>query len=30
LVRMEKLGSHLTDFHGIWYSNIFRQYVEKI
>ena len=27
---MEQLGSHLTDFHEIWYLSIFRKYVEKI
>ena len=29
-VRMEKLGSHLTDFHEIWYLKISRKSVEKI
>jgi len=29
-VRMEKLGSHWTDFHEIWYLSIFLKYVEKI
>ena len=29
-VRMEQLGSHWTDFHEIWYPNIFRKFVEKI
>jgi hypothetical protein len=29
-VRMEQLGSHWTDFHEIWYLNIFRKFVEKI
>jgi hypothetical protein len=29
-VRMEQLGSHLTDFHEIWYLSIFRTSVEKI
>jgi hypothetical protein len=29
-VRMEQLVSHWTDFHEIWYLNIFRKYVEKI
>jgi len=29
-VRMEQLDSHWTDFHKIWYSSIFRKYVEKI
>ena len=28
--RMEQLGSHWTDFHEIWYLNIFRTFVEKI
>jgi hypothetical protein len=28
--RMEQSGCHLTDFHEIWYSNIFRESVEKI
>jgi hypothetical protein len=27
---MEQLGSHWTDFHEIWYLNIFRKSVEKI
>jgi hypothetical protein len=29
-VRMEKFGSHWTNFHEIWYWNIFRKSVEKI
>jgi hypothetical protein len=29
-VRMEQLGSHVTDFHEILYLNIFRKSVEKI
>jgi hypothetical protein len=29
-VRIEQLGSHLTDFHEIWYLSIFRKSVEKI
>ena len=29
-VRMEQLGSHWTDFHEIWYLNIFRKSVGKI
>ena len=29
-VRMEQLGPHLTEFHEIWYLNIFRKSVEKI
>jgi hypothetical protein len=29
-VRMEQLGSHLTDFHELWYLNIFWKSVEKI
>jgi hypothetical protein len=29
-VRMEQLGSHLTDFHEIWYLIIFRNSFEKI
>jgi hypothetical protein len=29
-VRMEQLGSHWTDFHEIWYSNMLRKPVEKI
>jgi hypothetical protein len=29
-VRMEHLGSHRTDFHEIWYMNIFRKSFEKI
>ena len=29
-VHMEQLGSHWTDFHEIWYMNIFRKSVEKI
>jgi len=29
-VRMEQLSSLWTDFHEIWYLNIFRNYVEKI
>ena len=29
-VRVEKLGSHWTDFHEIWYVSIFRKSVEKI
>ena len=28
-IRMEKLGSHSTDFHEIWYLRIFRKSVEK-
>jgi hypothetical protein len=28
--RMEQLGPHLTDFHEIWYSSVFRKPVEKI
>jgi hypothetical protein len=28
--RMEQLGFHSTDFHEIWYLNIFRKSVEKI
>jgi hypothetical protein len=28
-VRMKQLGSHRTDFHEIWYLNIFRKSVEK-
>jgi hypothetical protein len=27
---MEKLGSHWTDFHEIWYLKFFRKYAEKI
>jgi len=27
---MKELGSHWTDFHEIWYSSIFKKYVEKI
>jgi len=27
---MEKLGSHWTDFHEIWYLCMFRKSVEKI
>jgi len=30
LVRMEQLGSYLTDFCEIWYLSIFRTTVEKI
>jgi hypothetical protein len=29
-VRMEKLGSHWTEFHEIWYLKIFGKSVEKI
>ena len=29
-VRMEQLGFHWTDFHEIWYYNIFRKSVQKI
>jgi hypothetical protein len=29
-VRMEQLGSHCTDFHEIWYLNIFPKICEKI
>jgi hypothetical protein len=29
-IRMEKLGSHGTDFHEISYFNIFRNYVDEI
>jgi ferredoxin len=29
-VLMEQLGSHWTDFHKIWYTNIFKISVEKI
>ena len=29
-VRIEKLGSHLTDFHEMWYLSIFRKTVAKI
>jgi hypothetical protein len=29
-VRMEQIGSHLTDFHEIWYLVIFRNTFEKI
>ena len=29
-IRMEQLGSYCTDFHGIWYFGIFRQFVQKI
>jgi hypothetical protein len=29
-VHMEQIGSHWTDFHEIWYLNIFRKTVEKI
>ena len=29
-VRMGQLGSHRTDFHEIWYLNIFRKSVDKI
>ena len=29
-VRLEQLGSHWTDFHEIWYLNIFRKSVEQI
>jgi len=28
--RMEKVGSHWTDIHAIWYLRIFRKSVEKI
>jgi hypothetical protein len=28
-VRIEQLGFHWTDFHKIWYANIFRKSVEK-
>jgi len=28
-VSKEQLGLHWTDFHEIWYLNIFRKYVEK-
>jgi len=27
---MEQLGSHWTDFNGIWYLSIFKKYLEKI
>jgi hypothetical protein len=27
---LKELGSHLTDFHEIWYVSIFRKYVDKI
>ena len=30
LSRMKQLGSHLTDFHDIWYLRISRKSVEKI
>jgi hypothetical protein len=29
-VRLEQLGCPWTDFHEIWYLNIFRKSVEKI
>ena len=29
-VRMEQLGSHLMDFHDIWYLKIFRKSVQKV
>ena len=29
-VRLEKLGSHCSDFHGIWHLGIFRKSIEKI
>jgi hypothetical protein len=29
-VHLEQLGSHWTDFHGIWYLNIFGKSVKKI
>jgi dipeptidase len=29
-VRAEQHGCHFTDFHEIWYLNIFRKSVEKI
>ena len=29
-VRMERLGSHWTDFHEIWHFGIFRRSVQKI
>jgi len=29
-VRMEQLGSHWTDFNGIWYLSIFPQYLQNI
>ena len=28
-VRMERIGSHWTDFHEIWYLRLGRKYVEK-
>jgi hypothetical protein len=28
-VRMQQLGSHLTDFHEIWYLSIIRKSVKK-
>jgi hypothetical protein len=28
--RMERLGSHWTDFHEIWYLRTFPKYVEQI
>jgi len=28
-VRIEQLGSHWVEFHGIWYLIIFRKYIEK-
>jgi hypothetical protein len=28
-VRMEQLGCHWTDFHEIWYWNIFRKQLHK-
>jgi len=29
-VRMEQLGTHWTDYHEIWYLNVFRKSDEKI
>jgi hypothetical protein len=29
-VRMERLGTHWTHFHEIWYLYVFRKYVENI
>jgi len=29
-VRMQQLGSHWTNFHGILYLSVFRKYVKKI
>ena len=29
-IRTERLGSHWTDFHEIWYLGIFRKSAEKI